>query len=144
ALKGSAYDLVSNEAFDANNFCTNQRGIPRSAYKQHDFGASAGGPIWIPKIYDGKNRTFFFWSYEAFRNWDGPSGFVSTVPTAEMYDGDFHNWVNQSGALVSIYDPTSQTVGANNVTTRTPFTGNVISKRLLQRTVQKAVARSSP
>src|SRR5947209_11182676 len=91
AIHGSAYDFVRNEAFDANNFFNNGRGISRAAYKQHDFGASAGGPVWIPKIYNGKNRTFFFWSYEAFRNWNGPRGFVSTVPTAEMYDGDFHN-----------------------------------------------------
>ena len=55
----------------------------------------SGGPVWIPKIYNGKNRTFFFLSYEAFRNRDGANGIVSTVPTAEMYDGDFHNWVNQ-------------------------------------------------
>ena len=81
---GSVYDFVRNEDLDANNFFNNARGIPRSAYKQHDFGASLGGPTWIPKLYNGKNRTFFFWSYEAFRNWNGPNGFVSTVPTAEM------------------------------------------------------------
>src|SRR5947209_4082 len=138
AIHGSAYDFVRNEAFDANNFFNNGRGISRAAYKQHDFGASAGGPVWIPKIYNGKNRTFFFWSYEAFRNWDGPSGFVSTVPTAEMYDGDFHNWVNQNGAVVPIYDPTSQTIGANNVITRSAFPGNVIPKALLDPVVQKA------
>src|SRR5207302_3033421 len=130
AYHGSAYDFVRNEAFDANNFFNNGRGIPRAAYKQHDFGASAGGPVWIPKIYNGKNRTFFFWSYEGCRNWDGPSGYVCTVPTAEMYDGDFHNWVNQNGALVPIYDPTSQTAGANNVIARTPFAGNIIPKTL--------------
>jgi hypothetical protein len=140
AYHGSAYDFVRNEAFDANNFFNNGRGIPRAAYKQHDFGASAGGPIRIPKIYNGKNRSFFFWSYEAFRNWDGPSGFVSTVPTAEMYDGDFHNWVNQNGALVPIYDPTSQTTGANNVITRIPFSGNLIPKTFFDPTVQKAIA----
>ena len=137
---GSAYDFVRNEAFDANNFFNNARGIPRSAYKQHDFGASFGGPTWIPKIYNGKNRTFFFWSYEAFRNWNGPNGLVSTVPTSEMYDGDFRNWVNQNGTMYPIYDPTSQTVGGNNVVTRTPFANNIIPKSLFDPTVQKAIA----
>ena len=56
------------------------------------------------------NRTFFFWSYEAFRNRDGANGTVATVPTAEMYDGDFRNWVNQAGVMYPIYDPTTQTV----------------------------------
>src|SRR5689334_10816017 len=107
-LHGSAYDFVRNEKFDANNFFNNGRGIARPIYKQNDFGASAGGPVWIPKIYNGKNRTFFFWSYEAFRNRDGANGNVSTVPTAEMYDGDFHNWVNASGVMYPIYDPTTQ------------------------------------
>ncbi|MEO8595114.1 MAG: carboxypeptidase-like regulatory domain-containing protein [Candidatus Solibacter sp.] len=143
---GTAYDFVRNEAFDANNFFNNGRGIARSKYKQHDFGASLGSPVWIPKIYNGKNRTFFYFSYEAFRNWDGPTGFASTVPTAEMYDGDFHNWVNQSGALIPIYNPTTQTVGANNVVTRTPFAGNLIPKTLFDPTVVKALAafRSGP
>ena len=89
ALHGSAYDFMRNDKFDANNLFNNGRGIPRAIYKQHDFGASVGGPVWIPKIYNGKNRTFFFWSYEAFRNRDGANGTVTTVPTAEMYDGDF-------------------------------------------------------
>ena len=66
-----------------------RRGIAAPIYKQHDFGASVGGPVWIPKIYNGKNKTFFFCSYEAFRNREGATGTVATVPTAEMYDGDF-------------------------------------------------------
>ena len=75
--------------------------------------------MWIPKIYNGKNRTFFFWSYEAFRNRDGANGTVATVPTAEMYDGDFHNWVNAAGVMYPIYDPTTQTTAADGTVTRT-------------------------
>jgi hypothetical protein len=129
----------TNEALDANNFSTT-RGISRSIYKQHDFGGAFGGPVWIPKVYRGKNRTFFFWSYEAFRNSNGPTGLVSTVPSAEMYDGDFRNWVNQNGAVYPIYDPTSQTVSGTNVVTRTPFASNIIPKSLFDPTVQKAIA----
>ena len=121
-LHGTAYDFVRNEKFDANNFFNNGRGIPRAIYKQHDFGASAGGPVWIPKLYNGRNRTFFFWSYEAFRNRDGANGNVRTVPTPEMYDGDFRNWVNQRRrACIPIYDPTTQTTAANGTVTRQVF-----------------------
>ena len=105
-LHGTAYDFIRNKAFDANNFFNNGRGIARPIYKQHDFGASVGGPVWIPKIYNGKNKTFFFFSYEAFRNRDGANGATRTVPTAEMYDGDFRNWVNAPGQMIPIYDPT--------------------------------------
>src|SRR5687767_1591717 len=52
---GTAYDFVRNEALDANNFFNSGRGIARPVYKQHDFSASVGGPVWIPKIYNGSN-----------------------------------------------------------------------------------------
>src|SRR5688572_24458776 len=78
-LHGTAYDFVRNEALDANNFFNNGRGIRRPVYKQHDFGASVGGPVWIPKIYNGSNKTFFFFSYEAFRNRDGAKDRKSVV-----------------------------------------------------------------
>jgi hypothetical protein len=140
ALHGSAYDFIRNEKFDANNFFNNGRGIPRAIYKQHDFGASVGGPVWIPKIYNGKNRTFFFWSYEAFRNRDGANGTVATVPSAEMYDGDFHNWVNAAGVMYPIYNPTTQTTAADGTVTRTVFPGNIVPKNLFDPTVVKALA----
>jgi hypothetical protein len=143
---GTAYDFIRNEKFDANNFFNNGRGIKRPIYKQNDFGASIGGPVWIPKLYNGRNKTFFFWSLEAFRNRDGANGAVRTVPTAEMYDGDFRNWVDASGRQIPIYDPTSQVTGANGVVTRQVFPNNMIPKSLFDPQVVKALAafRSGP
>ena len=69
----------------------------KQVYKQHDFGGTVGGPVYIPKIYDGRNKSFFFFSYEAFRNRNGATSAFRTVPTAEMYEGDFSNWVDASG-----------------------------------------------
>jgi len=63
-LHGSAYEFLRNDVLDARRFFENQKG----KYKQHDFGWSVGGPVWIPKIYDGRNRTFFFVAGEWFRN----------------------------------------------------------------------------
>ena len=125
---GTAYEFIRNNAFDANNFFNNRQGLATPVYKQHDFGGSIGGPVWIPKLYKGKNKTFFFTSYEAFRNRAGATGFTANVPTKEMYGGDFSNWVtslNGATTRIPIYDPTTQ-VTANGVTTRTPFPGNVI------------------
>jgi len=137
---GSAYNFLRNEKLDANNFFNNGRGIARPIYKQNDFGGSLGGPIWIPKIYNGKNRTFFFFSYEAFRNRDGANGAVRTVPTAEMYDGDFRNWVDGNRRLIPIFDPTTQTTAANGTVTRTPFANNTVPKSLFDPTVNAALA----
>ena len=71
---GSAYEFLRNNDFDANNCFSNRAGIPSSIYKQNDFGFTVGGPVWIPKIYHGKDKTFFFFSYEGFRNRNGANG----------------------------------------------------------------------
>jgi Carboxypeptidase regulatory-like domain len=124
---GTTYEFLRNSDLDANNFFNNRAGLPVPSYKQSDFGASVGGPVWIPKLYHGKNKTFFFFAYEGFRNRAGATGSAYTIPTPEMYTGDFHNWVNGAGQMIPIYDPNSQTQTTAGVYTRTPFPGNMIS-----------------
>ncbi|MEO7143736.1 MAG: carboxypeptidase-like regulatory domain-containing protein, partial [Bryobacteraceae bacterium] len=136
---GSAYEFLRNNDFDANYFFSNRAGIPRPIYKQNDFGASAGGPVWIPKLYNGRNKTFFFFAYEGFRNRSGATAFTTTVPTPEMYNGDFSKWVDSSGKQIPIYDPTTQVVGANGTVTRTPFANNQIPKSLFDPLSVKAI-----
>jgi Carboxypeptidase regulatory-like domain len=137
---GSAYEFLRNNDFDANRFFSNRAGLPRAIYKQNDFGASAGGPIWIPKLYNGHNKSFFFFAYEGFRNRAGATAFTTTVPTPEMYNGDFSKWVDASGKQIPIYDPTTQTTGANGVVTRTPFPNNQIPKNLFDPLAVKALS----
>ena len=129
---GSAYEFLRNNDFDANDFFSNKLGRARQIYKQNDFGATVGGPVWIPKIYNGRNKTFFFFSYEGFRNRNGATNATATVPTAEMYNGDFSNWVTSTGAQIPIYDPTTQVTNANGNVTRTHFAGNKIPGQPLQ------------
>ena len=88
-LHGSLYEYFNNEALDAAKPYVNEK--PQS--RKHDFGGSLSGPIWIPKVYDGRNRTFFFLNYEAFRNDISAAGARNTVPTSAYRNGDF------SGAL---------------------------------------------
>lgn len=125
---GNAYEFLRNDAFDANNWFNNALNRPKPVYKQHDYGATFGGYAWLPKIYNGKNKTFFFASYEAFRNRAGASSSSATVPTPEMYEGDFSKWVDASGNIIPIYDPTTQTTDAAGNVTRQPFPGNMIPK----------------
>ena len=98
---GSAYDFLRNDALDARGFFAQTRSI----YRQNDYGATASGPVWIPKLYNGRDKTFFFVSYEGFRNRVGANNTILSVPTPEMYKGDFRNWVDQNNKLITIYDP---------------------------------------
>ena len=123
AIHGSAYEFLRNQALDARSFFQSTRNV----YKQNNFGATIGGPVYIPKIYNGKNKTFFFLSYEGFRNRNGAStGSFLSVPTPEMYNGDFSNWVDGNNKLYPIYDPRSQQL-VNGTYVRTPFPNNKIN-----------------
>ncbi|HYL38505.1 MAG TPA: TonB-dependent receptor, partial [Bryobacteraceae bacterium] len=118
---GDAYEFLRNEALDARGFFA----ATKAVYKQNDFGVTAGGPVWLPKIYNGRNRTFFFFSYEGFRNRVGASPTPYTVPPPEFFTGDLHNWVNSSGKMIQVYDPASTTL-VGSTYQRTPFPNNQI------------------
>jgi hypothetical protein len=68
---GTAYDLFRNEALNANAWFNNLQGQPRNLDRKNDYGGTFGGPVWIPKIYNGRNKTFFFFSYEQYRQTQG-------------------------------------------------------------------------
>ncbi|HTS62801.1 MAG TPA: carboxypeptidase regulatory-like domain-containing protein [Candidatus Acidoferrales bacterium] len=123
AFHGTAYEFLRNDDFDARGFFATQRSI----YKQSDFGGSLGGPVTIPKLYRGKDRTFFFVTYEGFRNRIGSNGGTLTVPTPEMYQGDFSKWVDSKNALLPIYDTgTTRANPTGSGFVRDPFPGNQI------------------
>lgn len=130
---GNVYEFLRNEAFDANNFFNNATGVKRPALKQHDFGFTFGGPVWLPKKvfgplgYAGRDRTFFFVSYEGFRNREAPAVSFLTVPLPEMYEGDFSNWRLDNGTLIPIYDPLTTRPNPNGTGfIRDQFPGNRI------------------
>jgi len=123
-LHGSAFDFLRNEDLDARGFFNSTRAV----YKQNDFGATAGGPVYLPKLYDGRNKTFFFGSYEGFRNRVGAgNGTFFSVPPPEFYTGDLHNYVDGNGKLFQVYDPGTQRT-VNGAFVRDPFPGNLIPK----------------
>ena len=109
-IHGTLYEFLRNEKLDSRNFF----GVKRDLLKRNQFGASVGGPVLLPKIHDGRNRTFFFFNYEGMRERQG--NVVSrTSPTAAMLQGDF------SAVSNIIYDPLTTAAG-----TRQPFAGNRI------------------
>ena len=104
-VHGNAFEFLRNNVTDSRGF------FARSApvLKQNDFGFTLGGPVRIPKVYDGRNKTFFFASYEGFRNRSGNTPSFSTIPLPEMYEGDFRNFArtgaNGQSQMMTIYDP---------------------------------------
>ena len=90
AIHGSAYEFIRNDYFDADGYYNDLKHIPITKYRYNDFGASFGGPVYIPKIYNGRDKTFFFISEEALREVTYTTG-SAIVPTAAERGGDFSN-----------------------------------------------------
>lgn len=84
ALHGSLFDYVRNGVFDANNWFNDYYHRPQSEERQNDFGGTLGGPVVIPGHYNGKGRTFFFFSYEGLRLTQPVAAQTSFVPDAAL------------------------------------------------------------
>ena len=103
---GSLHEFLQNAVLDANGFNANKAGTPRGQLQKNQFGFALGGPLIIPKLYHGKNRTFYFFAYEGLRQ-NSFSSFTGTVPTSAEKQGDFSDTFNSNGGLQVIYDPTT-------------------------------------
>jgi Carboxypeptidase regulatory-like domain len=103
-VRGSLYEFLRNSAFDANNFFGNRGGTPKAHNSLNQFGGTAGGPVVLPHLYDGHDRTFWFVNYEGLRDRRALSQ-TYTIPTPEQLNGDFTQTLNAAGQAVTIADP---------------------------------------
>ena len=135
---GSAYDYFVNEALNAGTPFTNNGngGLIRPVQRRNDYGFTLGGPVWIPKVYNGHDRTFFFFNWEQYRETQDINNQFVTVPTPAYRAGNF------SAALTgrtlatdplgrpilenTIYDPSTQRAAPNGQMIRDPFPGNTV------------------
>ena len=138
-LHGSAVGHIRETDWLANNFFANLHGQPRPNSPFKDFAFSLGGPVVVPKLYNGRNRTFFFASDEGYRETDGSTTTLAT-PTALQLQGNFSQTVNKNGAPQIIYDPLSTNLSTG---ARTPFAGNIIPLSV-QNPVGQALASYYP
>ncbi len=138
-LHGSAYDYWYNEVFNASSPYGR-----KDRQRRHDYGFTAGGPVYIPKVYDGRDKTFFFFNFEQFRETQVDNTTQYTVPTMKMRQGDFSEIL--TGATVTtadgdktilqnqIYRPGTEhtQVGLDGKSRlmRDPYPGNVITDPL--------------
>jgi len=81
---GTLFEYLRNDVFDANNWFNNYNALPKSPLRQNDFGGTVGGPVKIPRIYDGRNRTFFFFNYEGLRLLQPQEATTSFVPDESL------------------------------------------------------------
>ena len=137
-IHGSAYGYLANEAFNAGMpFTDDGNGHHfRPQERRLDAGVSFGGPVYIPKVYNGKNRTFFFFNYEKYRDVENSYLGLGTVPTAKMRAGDFSevltnrvlgtDFLGRSILENTIYDPSTRTTDSSGRFVLQPFPGNII------------------
>ena len=144
-LHGSAFYYHQNEALNSYSLSQKTQGLPKGRHREHNYGYSVGGPVYIPKIYDGRNKTFFFTNFEKDKRDDLRYGGFVTLPARAFKQGDFSRLFDpaftgysQSGTTIGtdglgrpvrfgqIYDPLSTTTAPDGTVVRTPFDGNII------------------
>jgi hypothetical protein len=123
-IHGEAHWFVRNRAFDAPSFFNNKFNTKPAVYQDNRYGASAGGPIIVPKLYNGTSKSFWFYAYEG-NKWGAPQPFSGTVPTIAERQGDFSSLL-ALGSQYQIYDPLTTTAAPNGRFQRQPFPNNII------------------
>src|SRR5690242_11828483 len=140
---GNAYEYFQNDIFNAGQAFTVQEGSPnehvRPRVRRNDYGLTLGGPVTIPKVYNGHNRTFFFFGWEQFLQTQATLPTVRTVPTPAYRIGDFSAAITAAGnknlgtdplgrpiIANTIYDPRTQFAAADGRIVANPFRGNRI------------------
>ena len=135
-LHGTLVYSIQNEALNANSYMNNSVGAPKSRQRSNAFGGTILGPVLLPKIYDGRNRTFFSFGYQGSRQPSSKLTF-SSVPTAAMRAGDF-------SGQATIYNPSSTRPGPSGGFVRDPFADNLVPKSQLDPVSLKMLEVSYP
>jgi hypothetical protein len=123
-IHGTAYEFMRRNALDCNSFQNNAYGAAKGGHYLDQYGGEIDGPLYVPKIYDGRNRSFFLFTFEEYQE-GTPQPLVLSTPGPEMRNGDFSKLVDGTGRSIAIYDP-GTTRSVNGTYIRTPFPGNII------------------
>jgi len=113
---GGAWEFARNDALDATNYFSTNGKTP---LRQNQFGGRIGGPVILPH-YNGRNKTFFYFSYEGYRNTNGTPALELTVTPAQL-GGDFSNLYNSPSGSIQLYNPYSSTGSNGFLASRQPF-----------------------
>jgi hypothetical protein len=127
--------LVHRQYFEQLKRCQNL--VTCNPFTYHEMSATAGGPIYIPKIYNGKDRTFFFFGFQRHHE-KVTETFIGAAPTAQMYAGDFNFGANS----FPVYDPDTARMGADGRWTRDPFPGNRVPQNRFDPVARNLIGRN--
>jgi hypothetical protein len=127
---GVGYFYRRDAALNANNWFSNSRNSPLADSHRNWLGGTLGGPVLIPKLYNGRNRTFFFVDTDYYNQASATTS-TASVPTPQQLTGDFSDTRLANGNLVPIYNPYALTTNSSGARVRTPFAGNVIPSSML-------------
>ena len=152
ALHGDAYEFLHNSALDANTFFNDATGLSKPPFRRNQFGFTLGGPIYIPHVYEQRDRTFFFVSFEGNRESE-PASELGTMPTTDFRTGNFSALLGStigtdclgrpvlSGQIYNPFTTRSITAGQMDTVTgitatctgkiRDPFAGNLIPSGMI-------------
>ena len=130
---GTAFEFLRNDKLDATSYAFTALRPVKDPFKWNQYGFTLGGPVWLPKLYNGRDRLFFMANYEAFRRRGSTTGLFSLAPAA-FQNGDFSSLANK------IYDPLTRVRNSDGTITATQFPNNIIpanrispiSKKLLE------------
>ncbi|HUQ90282.1 MAG TPA: TonB-dependent receptor [Bryobacteraceae bacterium] len=117
---GAVFHFFRNDRLDANNFFSNAAGRPKSPFHLNQFGFALGGPVLLPKVYNGHNKTFFFMDYQGTRRRTAANSQLSNLAPESARNGDFSAYPQR------IYDPGARRIGPSGSVISTPFPGNRI------------------
>lgn len=138
-LHGNVYEFHRNSALNANSWFSNRAGRSIPDFRRNVFGGTLGGPVWIPKVYNGRNRTFFFYDFEGNKQTSATTRNVS-VPTLKEREGDFTDTRASNGQLITIYNPFDTYKTADGRTLRMPFAGNMVPRAMQSQIALNALA----
>ena len=131
---GVGYEFYRRKWLDANSFLNNSRNQAKSDHYLDQYGFSVDGPVRIPGLYNGRNKTFFLFTGEKYRE-GTPNPLLGSTPTEAMRNGDFSNYRDASGNLIQIFDPLT---GVDGV--RQPFPGNIIPPERINQVARNILA----
>ena len=134
---GNAYEFLRNDKLDARGFYN----ASRSIHRENEFGFSAGGPILVPKVYNGRNRSFVFANVNWYKNRGGAQNSIASVPNDAFRSGIFPGLVDAKGSQIPIYDPATTASDSQGNFTRLPFPGNIIPAGRISKVSQNILAQ---
>lgn len=132
---GTLFEFLRNDKLDAKNYAFTAKPVSKDPFKWNQYGFTFGGPVWIPKVFNGRNKLFFMTNYESFRQRRNTQA-VYNLPSAAMREGNFSELIALRGAV--IYDPATRVYSSDGkVASVQPFAGNIIPANRISATAKK-------